>query len=117
MITMIIPDKWEERDTDLAGDGVFGEGENSRINPTLDAEPVTVLFFAFKFAICNTHRQTETDCESEIRFRTEWNRIWGTEGKNRGRRKETEGKNGQFREEGRGGRRDAIEEGPDNVVG
>lgn len=36
------------------------EGENSRINPTLDAEPVTV-----SFAICNKH--TQTDRESEIR--------------------------------------------------
>lgn len=50
-----------ERETDPAGDRVFGEGENSRINPTLDAEPVTVRFFFFlTFAFATpTERERE----------------------------------------------------------
>lgn len=51
-----------ERDTDLAGDGVFGEGENSRIDAILDAEPVTVLVFVY-IRICKTHTQTERQSE------------------------------------------------------
>lgn len=105
MITMIIPDKWGERDTDLAGDGVFGEGENSRINPTLDAEPVTVLFFAFKFAICNTHRQTETETV-RVRFGFEPNGIEFGEPKER---TEEEGKKQRERTDNSGRR--AGEEG------